>query len=123
MAWEFKDGTPMYRQIVQIFERKIASGEYQPEEKIPSVRDLAMEAGVNPNTMQRALSELESEGLVHTERTNGRFVTSEPGVLDELRRRLSYTCIQRFFRELTEIGFTRPQIIEAVRNWNEREGE
>ena len=123
MAWEFKDGIPMYRQIVRIFERRIASGEYKLEEKIPSVRDLALEAGVNPNTMQRALSELEAEGLVHTERTNGRFVTGDRVQLEALRKRLSEECIRRFFRELTEIGMSRLEIIEAVRSWNESEEE
>jgi GntR family transcriptional regulator len=123
MAWEFKDGIPMYRQIVQVFERRIASGEYKLEEKIPSVRDLAVEAGVNPNTMQRALAELENEGLVHTERTNGRFVTGEQQVLENLRKRLSSACIERFFRELTEIGLSRREIIEAVQNWRGNEEE
>ena len=123
MAWEFKDGIPMYRQIVRIFERRIASGEYKLEEKIPSVRDLALEAGVNPNTMQRALSELEAEGLVHTERTNGRFVTGDREQLEALRKRLSEECIRRLFRELTEIGMSRLEIIEAVRSWNESEEE
>jgi len=123
MAWEFKDGIPMYRQIVRIFERRIASGEYKLEEKIPSVRDLALEAGVNPNTMQRALSELEAEGLVHTERTNGRFVTGDREQLEALRKRLSEECIRRFFRELMEIGMSRLEIIEAVRSWNESEEE
>ncbi len=72
MAWEFKDGIPIYRQLVRRLEISIAAGEYQSGEKMPSVRDLAMEAGVNPNTMQRALAELEAGGLLHSERTAGR---------------------------------------------------
>ena len=77
MEWNFKSGIPIYTQIIDEMTMRIASGYYGPGDKLPSVRDLAMDAGVNPNTMQRALAELERRGLVFSERTSGRFVTKE----------------------------------------------
>lgn len=121
MAWKFKDGIPMYRQIVQIFEKKIVSGEYSMGEKIPSVRDLAVEAGVNPNTMQRALSTLEMSGLLHTERTNGRFVTEDREIIDNLKRKKCRECVSQFFKDMSAFGLSRQDIIDAVTEWEQRE--
>ena len=91
MAWDFTDNAPIYMQIVNGLQREIASGAYAPGTRLPSVRDLAMEAGVNPNTMQRALAELERRGLVNAQRTAGRFVTEDTAALSEMRRSLSET--------------------------------
>ena len=88
MAWKFNDGAPIYLQIVNTLKRNIASGAYPPGSRLPSVRDLALEAGVNPNTMQRALSELERSGLVNSQRTAGRFITEDASALLDLRIRI-----------------------------------
>ena len=75
MSWNLDSSRPIYAQIIEKVSLDIVSGKYQPGDKLPSVRDLAAQAGVNPNTMQKALSELERENLVHSARTSGRFIT------------------------------------------------
>ena len=77
MEWNLDPSRPIYQQIIEKVETEIASGRYQPGQQLPSVRELALEAGVNPNTMQRALSELERGGLVTSRRTSGRFITED----------------------------------------------
>lgn len=117
MEWNFKNGIPIYTQIIDEMTMRIASGEYAPGDKLQSVRDMAMDAGVNPNTMQRALSELERRGLVYSERTSGRFVTKDEKILNDLHSELA----QRYFGELTEklrkIGMDDSGIRKAVEKW------
>ena len=117
MKWEFKSGIPIYLQITSIMKMQIAGGQLAPGSQISPVRDLAMEAGVNPNTMQRALTQLESEGLLYTQRTSGRFVTEDEAVLKELRRSLSEQYVKDLFEALTEIGLERDEIIEIVEHY------
>ena len=117
MEWNFKNGIPIYTQIIDEMTLKIAGGEYAPGDRLPSVRELAMEAGVNPNTMQRALAELERRGLVHSERTSGRFVTKDDKVLKQLHGQLA----ERYFEELNEklrkLGMDDGEIKKAVEKW------
>ena len=75
MPWDLDDDRPIYLQLMERIQQDIISGIYKPGDKIPSVRDLALDAAVNPNTMQKALSELERSGLVYSQRTSGRFIT------------------------------------------------
>ena len=110
MAWEFKNGVPIYLQIVDGIKIRIAGGELPPGSKIPSVRDLAAEAGVNPNTMQRALTQLEQEGLLHAQRTSGRYVTEDEQKMKELRRSLSEKYVEELFTQLSRLGMTREEI-------------
>lgn len=114
MEWNFKGGQPIYAQIIDEMSMRIASKAYLPGEKLPSVRDLAMDAGVNPNTMQRALGELERRGLVFAERTNGRFVTKEAGVLKELHRELAAGYIRELVEKLHKIGMNDEEIAAAI---------
>ena len=117
MEWNFKNGIPIYSQIIDEMTMRIASGAYAPGDKLPSVRDLATEAGVNPNTMQRALSELERKGLVYTERTSGRFITKDEKDLETLHKGLA----ERYFDELSEklrkIGLSEKEIKSAASEW------
>ena len=103
--------------VVDELRRRIADGTLRPGDKLPSVRDLALDAGVNPNTMQRALAELERRGLVYTERTSGRFVTKEEAVLRDLHEELA----KKYFEELTEklrkIGMDDKAIKASVDKW------
>ena len=115
MAWKFNDNAPTYLQIVSTLKRNIASGAYPPGTRLPSVRDLAMEAGVNPNTMQRALAELERSGLVNSHRTTGRFITQDTDALARLRKSLSDQIISELFAKLRALGMSDAQILEAVR--------
>ena len=119
MEWNFKSGIPIYSQIVDEMTMRIASGIYEPGEKLQSVRDLAMDAGVNPNTMQRALAELERRGLVYSERTSGRFVTKEEAVLKSLHEELAKKYFQELAEKLRKIGMSGEEIHEAVRKWIE----
>lgn len=119
MEWNFKNGIPIYTQIIDEMTMRIASGSYEPGEKLPSVRDLAMDAGVNPNTMQRALAELERRGLVFSERTSGRFVTKEDKVLKELHEELAKKYFEEFADKLRKIGMSGEEITGAVRRWLE----
>ena len=114
MKWEFKSGIPIYLQIISLLKMKIAAGELPPGSQVQPVRELAMEAGVNPNTMQRALTQLEQEGLLYTQRTSGRFVTEDKQVLKEMRKSVSEQYVKDLFEALGKIGMNREEIIEAV---------
>ena len=117
MEWNFKNGIPIYQQIVDEMTMRIASGSYAPGAKLPSVRDLAMDAGVNPNTMQRALAELERRGLVFSERTSGRFVTKEVAVLRKLHEELARVYFDEFAAKLMKIGMSATEIPESIGKW------
>ena len=117
MEWNFKSGIPIYQQIVDELTMRVASGSYAPGDKLPSVRDLAMDAGVNPNTMQRALAELERKGLVFSERTSGRFVTKEESVLRKLHEELARVYFDEFAAKLKKIGMTSDEIEEQLTKW------
>lgn len=123
MAWEFKNGIPIYLQIVDGIKTGIAGGTLPPGSKLPSVRELAAQAGVNPNTMQRAMTQLEQEGLLYTQRTSGRYVTEDEARLKELRSALSEKYIQELFEQLSRLGLTRDEIIEEVSGWKPAGGE
>ena len=85
MAWELDADRPIYAQLVERIQKEIVSGKYQPGEKLPSVRDLAAVAAVNPNTMQKAFAELERSGLIVTQRTSGRAVTEDTELIGNTR--------------------------------------
>ena len=117
MEWNFKNGIPIYSQIIDEMTMRIASGAYVPGDKLPSVRDLAMEAGVNPNTMQKALSELERRGLVYAERTSGRFITRDEKVLEELHEGLAKKYFDELSEKLRKIGLSEKEIKSAASEW------
>ncbi|HAK18087.1 MAG TPA: GntR family transcriptional regulator [Lachnospiraceae bacterium] len=119
MKWEFKNGIPIYLQIIDQIKRQIVSGELAPGSRIPAVRDLAKEAGVNPNTMQRALTQLEQEGLLYTQRTSGRFVTQEEEIMKQTRMQLSDEYIAELFKHLQQLGLSRDDIVKAVSEWRD----
>ncbi len=119
MKWEFKNGIPIYLQIIDQIKRQIVSGELAPGSRIPAVRDLAQEAGVNPNTMQRALTQLEQEGLLYTQRTSGRFVTQEEEIMKQTRMQLSDEYIAELFKHLQQLGLSRDDIVKAVSEWRD----
>ena len=89
MPWQFRNDLPIYTQLIAQIQQRIVSGALLPGERLPSVRDLAAEAGVNPNTMQRAMMEMEREELVHSQRTAGRFVTEDGERIRRLRESLA----------------------------------
>ncbi len=104
------ENLPIYMQIMEKIRAAIVSGELKAGEKIATVRELAGEFGVNPNTMQRALSELEREGLLVSERTTGRFVTKETEVIDAARKVAAEEIVREFLQKMRNMGFTREEI-------------
>ena len=122
MGWHFVPQIPVYLQIISRIRADILSGHYPADSQIPSVRQLALEAAVNPNTMQRAFSELERDGLVYTQRTSGRFVTEDAEVLKNLRKNLSKDVIEEMCTRLMRLGLSREEIRDAVEAWAERMG-
>ena len=114
MGWTFREDLPIYSQLVDEMTRAIVSGAYAPGERLPTVRDLAMDAGVNPNTVQRALSELERSALVYTQRTSGRFVTEDRAVIAEAREQMAQGRIAEFLSEMDGLGFSRGEIVSLI---------
>lgn len=110
MTWSFSNDLPIYTQLVGQIKTAIATGVFPPGERLPSVRDLATEAGVNPNTMQRALSQLESEGLVYSQRTAGRFVTEDQEKIAGAKRELAQQHIAQFIRAMDGLRFSREEM-------------
>lgn len=123
MATDFQANIPIYIQLVNIIRSQIALGELQPGEKVAAVRELAAVYSVNPNTMQRALAELERDGLMFTERTTGRFVTQDVQRIDKLRQGLAADFTQQFLKKMFEIGYSKEQIKESVEKEVETYGQ
>lgn len=120
MEWKFNSKQPIYSQLVEKITVMIVTGVYAPGSRLSSVRDLAEEAGVNPNTMQRALSALEESGLVHAQRTSGRFITEDPDLISYARCRLAGEKTGEFVEEMRSLGFTGDEIKKLVEdNCNE----
>ncbi len=120
MPWNLNSGSPIFIQIIDHLQNDIVSGFYKPGDKLPSVRELAAEAGVNPNTMQKALSEFELTGLVHSERTSGRFITEDQKLIEELKTSLVQTQIKEFFENLKKLGFTENEILQLVKEHTDK---
>ncbi len=114
MTWELKSDRPIYRQLVEHIQLKIISGGYQPGERLPSVRDLAAEAAVNPNTMQKALAELEQSGLVFAQRTSGRYITEDADMISKLKDELARQQITEFLDRMAQLGLGREEIIRLM---------
>ena len=114
MPWELKSDRPIYSQLIEQIELKICSGIYPLGSKLPSVRDLAQEASVNPNTMQRALSKLEEDGLLYSNRTSGRFVTEDVNMVKQVKSKLAQEHVQAFLKKMTELGFDYKEILSII---------
>ena len=114
MQWQFSNDAPIYTQLIQQVKVGIVTGAFPPGERLPSVRDLATEAGVNPNTMQRALAELERDGLVYSQRTAGRFVTEDNTMINTAKRSLAERHVKTFLEAMLRLGFQREEIIELI---------
>ena len=116
MRWNIRSDAPVYAQLVEHIKLAIVSGEFALGERLPSVRELAAEAGVNPNTMQRAFAELEREGLVLTQRTAGRTVTEEASRVAEIRRHLASAAIQTFWVSMHRLGFAPNEALQLLKD-------
>ncbi|MBS7007586.1 GntR family transcriptional regulator [Anaerostipes sp.] len=115
MAWELTDDRPIYLQLMEHIQGDILSGIYPLGGKLPSVRDLAADASVNPNTMQKALSELERIGLLYSQRTSGRFVTEDKKLIQSLQSSIAEKEISEFLKKMERYGLTREDIINLIK--------
>ena len=122
MQWQFSYEMPIYSQLEAQITIGIVSGMFPPGERLPSVRDLATEAGVNPNTMQRAMTELERDGLVYSQRTAGRFVTEDHAVIEAAKRDLAQRHIHAFLAAMLRLGYGREEIISLLEQEHQEEG-
>ena len=114
MNWTFTADRPIYAQLVEMIQRGILSGAYPLGSSMPSVRVLALEASVNPNTMQRALAELEDQGLLYTQRTSGRTVTTDEGLIMEVKQRIARAYIEQYFVGMQSLGIERSAAVEML---------
>lgn len=122
MAWDLISDRPIYLQLVEKIQLQIVSGFYKPGDKLPSVRELAAVASVNPNTMQKAFTELERSGLIITQRTSGRLVTEDLGMIKEIQQDLATEQIVAFFDKMKELGFEKEEIISLLQTVAEKGG-
>ena len=123
MAWTFDEKSPIYLQIAYRVKLKIASKELSMGQQLLPVREFAQEAGVNPNTVQRSLQELEKEGLVYSARTSGRFVTEDEKLIDQKRHEIAQSLMKNFVTEMTAIGFSSPEIKSIITDYIEQTGK
>ena len=123
MKWLFSSDAPIYAQLIEQIKVGIVAGAFPPGERLPSVRDLATDAGVNPNTMQRAMTELERDGLVYSQRTAGRFVTEDQRMIEQAKRSLAERQIKTFLEAMDRLGFRREEVLTLLRQETGKETE
>lgn len=114
MNWNFQNDRPIYVQLKEQIKLMIVSGFYPPGTKLPPVRDMATEASVNPNTLQKALAELEREGLVYAQRTSGRFITEDENLIIQEKTQLALEQIDLFFEKMAGMGYNSEQILSLI---------
>lgn len=121
MSWKLNPDRPVYVQLIERITTDIIAGIYLPGSKLPSVRDLAQTAGVNPNTMQKALSEMERTNLVYSQRTSGRFITEDLSMIDSLKTELASEQVKEFLEKMEKIGLSKEDIIGLIQKVSEEE--
>lgn len=119
MTFEFNNTSPIYIQLVEQLKIKIISGKLSPLERLPSVRELALITKVNPNTVQKALGELEETGLVFTERTNGKFVTGDLALIERHKKEYAASLCAKFISDMNELGYTSEAALNHIRTQEE----
>lgn len=121
MPWNLDSSRPIYLQIIERVQMDIITGRYQPGDKLPSVRDLAQEAAVNPNTMQKTLSELERSGLIYSQRTSGRFITEDKELIHQMKKELAAAEVSAFVAHMKQLGITPEEIRQLLAETIEEE--
>ena len=115
MKWEINENLPIHNQLVEEIIRRVINKEYLSGQRIPSVRELSLEARVNPNTMQKALLELEERGIIYTQRTSGKFITEDEAVIKKLKTDISDDIVRKFIKDMNNLGFSENEIINILR--------
>ncbi len=121
MKWQIESDRPVYRQLMEQLEHAVIAGSYEPGDKLPSVRDLASEAGVNPNTMQKALAELERSGLLYSQRTSGRFITEDKQMIDDLKYTMAREEALAFLEKMKALGLSLNDLIQLLKGLEEKD--
>jgi len=114
MTWKLNTDRPIFQQIIERIQKDIITGCYTPGDKLPSVRELAATASVNPNTMQRALSELERSGLIHSHRTSGRYITEDESLIKQVKDSIANQVVMHYMQEMKQLGFDNEQAVQAL---------
>lgn len=114
MTYQFDPNRPIYIQVMEDVKRKITSNEYKPRDKILPVREMASEYAINPNTVQKALSELEREKIVYSQRTNGRYITEDEQIIFNLKKEMIAQRIDSFLLDMKHLGFSKEEIIKMI---------
>lgn len=114
---DFHSSQPIYRQLAEMINKEILSGQLKPGDKLPSVREMGLKVNVNPNTVQRTYRELEGLGIVETRRGQGTFVTENEVVLHELRERLKEEEISSFVKEMHALGYSNDEIERGLKTY------
>ena len=122
MAYIFDNERPIYIQLVEIIRVQIVSGKFQKGQKIPSVRELALTMKVNPNTMQKALVELENEKLIYTERTNGKYVTEDESLIEKVKKELAKEKVNNYLNSMNDIGISYDEAIKYLQELGGKNG-
>lgn len=115
MQWNIRNDAPVYAQLIEHITLAIITGEFPPGSRLPSVRELAAEAGVNPNTMQRAFQELERDGLVQTQRTAGRTVTDDAARIERAKEKFAAAAMETYWGAMHRLGYDRTQALALLR--------
>ena len=111
MNFIFDNDRPIYIQLVEQLKEYIVAGKFKAGEKLPSVRDFAMQIKVNPNTIQKALAEIENQKLIYTERTNGKFVTENEELIENVKKELANQKVQKYFQDMNKLGIDKEDAI------------
>ncbi len=122
MSWQFTSDRPIYTQLIEQITIMIIRGTFAPGSRLPSVRDMAAEAKVNPNTMQRALADLEASGLIYTERTNGKFVSGDNALIEHHKQQLATLRIDNFFKDMADLAIDWRQSLQLAAATKEKVG-
>lgn len=117
MKFNFDNNIPIYIQLVEQLTLYIVSGKIQSGERLPSVRDLALKTKVNPNTMQKALVELEEKKLIYTESTNGKFVTTDKKLIDKFKKSYADELTKKYFIGMESLGFDKDEILNYLKEY------
>ena len=123
MSWNLDSDRPIFIQILERIRVDIISGKDLPGEKLPSVRELAAQAAVNPNTMQRAFAELERSGLVYSRRTSGRFITEDKEMIEQLKKDIAREKIEVFLEHMAQLGLKNEEVLELMGRFMKGEKE
>lgn len=116
MNLNFNNNSPIYTQLTKYIKELIVSGTLKPNEKLPSVRELALQLKINPNTVQKSLEKLEEQKLIYTERTNGKYITNDIKLIEKIKQELAQNITNSYIKNMNNLGFTKQESIKYLQN-------